>query len=147
MSTACDNTSGLTIEFNGQNYTSNTTIFLTDVGEGNEAVMCRTDLTTCCSENYFYYRQAQGEWLYPNNTNVTNRHTATRHGHDFYRTRGSMVVSLNRRNGATGPTGLYCCEVATMADPNARICITLGILKLYIASSYQHCVFSRYLHW
>ena len=64
-----------------------------------------------------------GDWRYPDNSLVDNRAS----GDDVYRTRGSMVVSLNRRNGATQPTGLYCCELPTAADfsANARICIIL----------------------
>ena len=112
---------GLTIELNGVSYANNSEIAITEVGEG-DAVLCRTDRTDCCAPTENNGRMRQGEWRYPNNTLVRNSGS----GDDFYRTRGNMVVALNRRNGATQPTGLYGCEVATRADPNARICITLS---------------------
>ena len=81
--------------------------------------MCKTDRTDCCNSAS---GNALGEWKYPNGTLVGLRGGSD----DFYRNRGSRIVRLNRRNGATGPTGLYCCEVASVADSNARICINLG---------------------
>ena len=110
-----------TIELNGTYYRNNSEIAITEVGEEDNALKCRTDLNTCCS--HFNPGQSRGgEWRYPNNSLVGYISSG-----DIYRDRGSMVVSLYRRN-ATQPTGLYCCEVPTAADPNATIilCIHLG---------------------
>ena len=106
---------------NGYIYANNSEIAITKVGEGDNAVLCRTDRTDCCILMDSGGMRI-GEWRYPNNTIVNNRAS----GSDFYRTRGTMVVALNRRNNATQPTGLYCCEVATMAGLNATICIILS---------------------
>ncbi len=111
--------SGIAIELKGETYTSNAEIAITEVGEDSNALLCRTDKTDCCGSKPGETRQ--GEWFYPNNTIVGTASS----GGDFYRNRGTGVVRLNRRNGATQPTGLYCCQVASRADPNARICIYL----------------------
>ena len=127
---------GLTIEQNAimqvHTYPANFQIPLTVVGESTAAItgsglLCRTYRTDCCGNGDGETRQ--GEWLYPNGTQVRTSGS----GDDFYRSRGTGVVILNRRNDATGPIGLYCCEVASVADPNATICINLSeiIMQLY----------------
>ena len=110
------------MELNGVPYASNSEIAITEVGEGDNALQCRTDLTTCCRNMPPEVRL--GEWQYPNNSRV--RYTGGTD--DIARDRGNMSVSLHRRNDTTEPTGLYCCEVPTAADPNttATICITLS---------------------
>ena len=110
--------SGISIEFMGVTYANNTAINITEVGEGDNAVLCRTDLIPCCRTSQ------KGHWrIYPDGTPVNGN----RSGDDIYRDRRTMVVRLHRRNSATTPTGQYCCEVPTMANPssNATICIIL----------------------
>ena len=112
-------------------YPANFQIPITDVGESTAAItgsalLCRTYRTDCCGDGDGETRQ--GEWLYPNGVHVRTIGS----GDDFYRNRGTGVVRLNRRNGATGPTGLYCCEVASVADPNATICINLSKISMCI---------------
>ena len=99
-------------------YTKNTSLFITDVGEGDsEAVLCRTDLEGCCV-------MGRGHWIDPNGTNLEHRFE----NDNIFRSRGDMVVRLHRRNNATTPTGQYCCKVPIMATPNAvsTICIILS---------------------
>ena len=105
-------------------YTNNSLLSITDVGEADSAaVLCRTDLESCCA--------GQGEWIYPNgiitatgNSSVRNRNS----NDDIFRTRGNMVVRLERRNNSIGPTGQYCCQVAIMGSPDtdSTICIILS---------------------
>ena len=115
-------TGGLSIELNGETYEDGAEISITAVGiADNDAVLCRTDLTTCCGSSMDVL--GQGDWVYPNGTEVGNR----RSYHDIFRTRGDRVVRLQRNNSdITAPTGQYCCKVATMNNTNASICITLG---------------------
>ena len=83
--------------------------------------MCRTDLTTCCTTSSGV--SGQGHWIYPNGTEVRNRPS----GDDIFRTRGDMVVRLHRMDdNVTTPIGQYCCELPTVANSDARICITLS---------------------
>ena len=84
--------------------------------------MCRTDRDDCCRNDPRAGETRQGDWRYPNGSLVDNSGS----GNDIYRTRGASVVLLNRRNDATGSTGQYCCEVASAADSEARICINLS---------------------
>ena len=141
----CLHCTGLRIELNGKSYGNNSEIAITEVGEGGNPLQCRTDLTICCTNTP--PEMLLGEWRYPNNSRVRFRDS----GDDIYRTRGSMVVSLHRRNGATQPTGLYCCEVPTAAHPNtnASACIYLNtseyhIMYILATYSYQQCFLRHY---
>ena len=120
----CVYSSGLSIEFMRVTYANNTAIAIAEVGEADNAVLCRTDLTTCCGNTGGETRQ--GDWIYPNGTLVDGKDGSD----DIYRDRRTMVVRLNRRNSATTSTGQYCCEVPTMAVHHAvKICIQLGKLQ------------------
>ena len=81
---------------------------LEDIGEGDDALFCKTNLTTCCIRPYTENWFALGDWLFPNGTEVPR---ARYFGAmlDFYTTRGQMVVGLNRRKG--GVKGIYRCEI------------------------------------
>ena len=70
---------------------------LEDIGEGNDALLCRTNLTSCCQS------PNEGNWVFPNGTRVTMTIG------DFYIHRGEMVIHLNRRRG--GVDGIYRCEI------------------------------------
>ena len=105
-------------------YANNTSLFITDVGDvGSNNVLCVTDLAGCCT--------GQGEWIYPDGNNDADGNSLVRNnpsGDKIFRTRGDMVVRLERRNNAIGPTGQYCCQVATMATPDtdSTMCIILS---------------------
>ena len=95
---------------------------MTDIGEGSgAALICTTDQIDCCDDAPGNVRR--GEWLYPNGSLVT----IIRANLGFYRTRniGGQVL-LHRRNNALQPLGRYCCDVATVDDPGATICVNLG---------------------
>ena len=116
-------TDGLSIELNGETYEDGDEISITDVGLADSAaVLCRTNLTTCCTGSKGV--SGQGDWIYPNDNEVDNRPS----GDNIFRTRGDMVVRLHRNNSAVAPTGQYCCEVATMDNLDASICIILSKL-------------------
>ena len=111
----------MAIEFKGVTYPNNTAINIADVGEeDSEAVLCRTDLTSCCA--YTPTQPGQGHWVYPNGTTVGNRPS----GEDFFRSRGTMSVRLHKMSHVTKPTGKFCCEVPSIANPDATICVVLG---------------------
>ena len=96
---------------------------ITDIGTGSAAaIICRTDQTDCC--NSAGGRTRRGEWRCPNGSVVA----APSAGGDVYVTRQIQQVTLNRRNNALQPLGRYCCEVDTVDDPNATICVNMGKL-------------------
>ena len=81
---------------------------LEDIGEGDDALLCVTNRSETNSSIAF------GEWFFPNETRVPSEVANETSGEewDFYRTRGQMVVRMNRRRG--GEDGIYCCVI-----PNA----------------------------
>ena len=103
---------------NNQTIASGGDMVITDIGEGSNALICMTDRTDCCK----VLGNRRGEWRFPNGT-LVDRNSA---GGDLYRNRSTQQVLLNRRNNALGPLGSYCCEVGTVADPNAMICINMS---------------------
>ena len=79
---------------------------LEDIGEGNDALLCVTNLSACCQRN----RSASGNWFFPNKSKIFS----TGHQTDFYRSRGHMVVRMNRRRD--GEEGIYRCEIPDSTD-------------------------------
>ena len=80
---------------------------LDNIGEGDESLRCLTDLPACCRRPYTdpMGRSALGNWFFPNGTRVVSSGLWW----DFHRTRGRMVVLLQRRRG--GAVGIYRCNV------------------------------------
>ena len=92
-------------------YQNNSCVALEDIGEGNDtALFCMTNLTGCCRPPYTETGSAQGTWYFPNGSEVPSNGS----GWDIYRTRGQMVVYLNRRRG--GVDGIYHCEIPDSTD-------------------------------
>ena len=108
---------GVTLELNG-NFVENfgllehseidTSDVVEDVG-GN--LVCRTDLTTCCT---VAEGMAQGNWYYPTGGNVLFNFEGPLPSGQIYRFRRSaQVVRLRRQLGSTATAnGIYRCEVA-----------------------------------
>ena len=91
---------------------------LEDIGEGDDALLCLTEYSTCCKQ------PALGNWFFPNGTRVPS----TDNQWDFHRTRGDMVVLLHRREG--GEDGVYCCEI-----PDAMNIIQTIYIGVYTAET------------
>ena len=100
----------LTVMLNGRTIASGGDVIITDIGKGDKALVCMTDLADCCNVQ----NNKRGEWKFPDGTLVGTDGG----GGDIYRNRGTKLVLLNRRNNALGPLGSYCCEVDT-----SMICI------------------------
>ena len=86
---------------NGTTYQNNSIVTLENIGEGGDALLCVTSQTVCC-HNSNTGGSALGKWFFPNGTEVSS-------SGEMFRTRGQMVVRLNRRRG--GVEGIYCCEI------------------------------------
>ena len=91
-------------------YQNNSIVTLEDIGEGGDALLCITNQTACCSRNYTG-SSVLGKWYFPNGTSVPSRTVNVTSGEqwDFFRTRGQMMVRMNRRRG--GVEGIYHCEI------------------------------------
>ena len=110
-------TSPLTVYFEiaGEIYLNNSVIFVSKVGEGEGALLCKTNRKRCCGTPPNRY----GEFYYPSGDNVPVKILEE----DFYRNRGDGHIRLNRRVEADSPTGRFSCVI-----PDAQ-----GILqKVYI---------------
>ena len=101
---------GVWFSLNGKTYQNNSCVALEDIGEGDDALLCMTNLTVCCRS------PSLGNWFFPNGTRVVR----TR---DVYRTRGQSVVRLNRIRG--GVAGIYRCEIPDAINVTQTIYIRL----------------------
>ena len=88
-------------------YQNNSLVSLDDIGEGDGALNCITDLADCCRQPYTNGtgKNAIGNWFFPNRTRVPSSGEQL----NFHRTRGHMRVLLHRRRG--GVNGIYSCVV------------------------------------
>jgi hypothetical protein len=105
-------------ELKGAMYTNNSAASLLEVGAGEDALLCKTEKEGCCGTppNRF------GEFYYPNGVIVP----IAKQQQDFYRNRDEKVIRLNRRDGATSPTGRYRCEIPDASGSIQNIYITLN---------------------
>lgn len=96
-------TAGVHFVHNGQIYQNNSKIALCVIGEGESALICKTDFQDCCGTppNRF------GEFFYPNGVRVSIKN----HGHSFYRNRGNQEIRLHKRAGVVAPVGSFHCEI------------------------------------
>ena len=102
------------LSLNGTTYQNNSLVTVEDIGEDDDALDCISNCYQTCKRN----------WFFPNGTRVLNEDKQS----DFYRTRGQMVVRLNRRRG--GVDGIYRCEIRDSMNVTQRIYI-----GVYTASS------------
>lgn len=103
-------------EYRGQRLPNNSRMSLSQVGEANEAIVCKTEKLDCCG-----LPNRAGEFHYPNGQKVV----PGRFGTGFYRNRGPQQIRLNRRNGISSPTGTFRCEIPGPRGTLLNIFITL----------------------
>ena len=113
---------------------------LEDIGEGNDGLLCVTDLTTCCRrDDTPAGMEALGEWFFPNESALPNTIpflNGLANPWDFYRNRDVSVVRMNRRRG--GVNGIYRCEIPVSVVPsvvNENIYIGVYTCLLYTSPS------------
>ena len=110
------------LSLRGTAYQSNSCVALEDIGENDSALLCMTNLTSCCTS---MTGSASGDWFFPNGTRIPNgtsccqsldegncffsNGTRVKTKEDLYTTRGASVVRLHRRRG--GVEGIYRCEI------------------------------------
>ena len=89
----------------------------------SDSVQCHTDLSTCCSGAQGPHR---GDWFFPDGTRLPFSGSG-----NIFEIRSSQSVYLQRINGATSPSGIYRCDIPTVAistvdDISVRETIYLG---------------------
>ena len=101
----------------GQIYANNSVLSLSSVGEGDSALICRTNNSECCDTPPNRY----GDFYYPSGTKVP----INKFRHGFYRNRGYQEVYLNKRSGITTPVGVFRCQIPDSNGSMQNIYITL----------------------
>ena len=96
-------------------YQNNSCVALEDIGEGDKALLCKTNLTDCCRTSG--NSAALGNWFFPNGTRVPS----LSYRWDFYRARGQKLVCMSRRRG--GVEGIYSCEIPDSMNVNRTLYI------------------------
>ena len=102
------------LRLRNQEYYSNGVIDLNSIGEGDDALLCTTDLSGCCQT------VRTGEWVYPNGSVVPAGTT----GYSMYRNRGNRYIRLNRRNDALAE-GMFCCRLQDSTRVEQNLCAHL----------------------
>ena len=112
---------GVYVSLRGRVYSDNmSNIIVTDIGEGDESLLCFAGLIQCCRDSDTPSGVgALGRWLYPNGSVLGEKGE----GGDFYTERGLGVVRLNRRNNVSSPTGQFCCEVPDIGSSKNSFCV------------------------
>ena len=79
-----------------------------DIGDPGDTVRCHSDLTTCCSSGEGDHR---GSWFFPDEDILF----FTGSSDDIVMGREPQEVHIRRRNNAMSPSGIYRCDIETMA--------------------------------
>ena len=76
--------------------------------DNSDSVVCHTDLGTCCSGPQSIHR---GNWSFPDGTILPFAGNSVPIGLG----RNAQIAVIRRTNEATGPTGIYRCDIPTIA--------------------------------
>ena len=119
------------VSFMSQTLVNHSNVDLSTVGSANDnsdSVVCHSDLGTCCSGSQ---GPNQGDWYFPDGDRLPFSGSSVPIGEG----RAALIVTIRRTN-ATGPTGIYRCDIATNAvhddtDISVRDTVYVG---LYLAN-------------
>ena len=109
----------------GTAYPNRSTVLRTDIGEGESALLCTTDSTTCCTNNRPEVRG--GEFYFPESDVIVPVMGDATDG--YYRNRGSQFIRLHRQSTGT-ITGRFRCTIPQASgSPDANLYINIGKCK------------------
>ena len=111
---------GLFFELGDASYLNNTVILVDEIGEGDSALLCRTNNTGCCGSSFTPFR---GEFYYPNSNNVVPTAGVSP---NFYRNRGTGFIRLNRQPNTDIQLGEYRCEIPDYRGIRQNLFINIG---------------------
>ena len=109
----------VTFAHGGALYGNNSILTITDIGEDvHSALLCITNNVNCCESN-----RGVGGWYLPNGTFI-DRNDQTL---NFYQNRGSSVLRLFQRSGATSQLqhGIFHCQIPDASGALLHIYIGL----------------------
>ena len=111
------------VSFMGVNLTNHAYVNLTtvgdDIGDPGNTVRCHSDLSTCCSLGEGDHR---GSWFSPDGNELQFAATSD----DIVMDREPQEVHILRRNNAMSPSGIYRCDIETMAVNDNDIATITG---------------------
>ena len=107
LSVACQNAPY--VHFRGTNLPNHSYVDMSRVGDWHNSVQCHTDLDTCCHAEAGPDR---GDWYFPNMSRLSF------HIQPIFERRFMRRVVLWRR-GEGGASGMYRCDIETVAVHNA----------------------------
>ena len=115
------------VSFMGDHLANHSYLDLSQVGtatNGQDSVLCHTDLSSCCSNTEGAYR---GDWFFPNGSRLQlDDHVSV------YDSRGDRRVDLRRNSGGdSAVSGIYRCDIPTNAvhssDSSVRDTVYIGL--------------------
>ena len=93
-------------------------------GDNSDSVVCHSDLESCCTSAQGQHR---GDWYFPDGTQLpfTGPTVPIALGR-------AAQIAIIRRTTATGPTGIYRCDIPTIAvhsntDESVRDSVYVGL--------------------
>ena len=117
------------VSFMGQTLVNHSYVDFSTVGsasDNSDSVVCHTDLYSCCSGGQGPHR---GDWYFPDGISVLPYYLGP--SAPIYLGRTAQIAVI-RRTTATGPTGIYRCDIPTVAvhdntDISVRDTIYVGL--------------------
>ena len=106
----CYSCIGAYISFMGETLPNHAYVDISLVGnadDGSDSVQCHTDLVTCCSGNQ---GDDRGDWYLPSGDRLGFTAPDV-----VFESRVAQRVDLRRRNNADRPSGVYRCDIETIA--------------------------------
>ena len=120
------------VTLRGVHYPNNSEVLLTDIAKGDNALLCLTENTQCCTVRGNLIGGPLGEWYFPNGSALSSNS-----GNSIYTKRNTGVVRLNRRNNAQSPTGVYRCEIPDASGNNQTTFIGVNTIGNQGNTSYK----------
>ena len=76
----------------GTIYQNNSNVTLEDIGEGDDALLCMTNFTACCTSNFTGTVSTLGNWFFPNGTRIFSKivNKTSEEQWDCYQSKGRM---------------------------------------------------------
>ena len=110
---------------NGMAYPNGSTVLRTSIGEGDAALQCTTDSTTCCRNSIggetrggnFYFPDTDGGGVVLNEGGATT---------GYYRDRLSRFIRLHRQDTGT-ITGQFRCEIPDASGTMVNLFVNIGM--------------------
>ena len=120
--------SGVFLSLNGVTIPNDGYVIVNDIGIGMTGLHCNTDRSDCCHASDHPDDVAQGQWYYPDGSEVrdyTTESAVNPSGNYFTRDRRAGKVRLNS-NGNPPERGRFRCEVPNASGINVTLYANLG---------------------